>query len=464
MDSMSFGQLFKRARERYALTQEDAADKIHVGVQTVRRWEKDETVPQMGLRGVIATFLGVEISYLDSLIHFSERGGIAMNKPEEQSSTVSGPLEGASPLASQPLSKIEEAINNARLGWTLSIIGEDQSKKLADLTQGLRGRVSQIGDGKQITSGFSYWGIGPTLAWTSACTDPFYVVMKESIEYFSDRWSQTFPRLGSQKYHYVSLGVGTGHKDRDILRDLYKTNPKLYYFPVDMSPEMLRVGVQEAIKAAFFERRKILPIQIDFSIKRNVEECRQLLSNIVDEEPILFSLLGNTLANFENDLGLLKTISGFLRPQDRLLLEIAYTNDFDTEAIQEAAEEYSRSKPFREFAISALRQNTDISISSEDVSFDGMLEQERAIQVKALYRNITNSIMKITLPDSTHVDFPPDDTIRLYLTRKYTKKGSEEIVTKSGLSFLSREPSIHDPARSRFDFGMELLLLAPNIQ
>src|SRR5215469_9037463 len=91
------------------------------------------------------------------------------------------------------LSKIEEAINNARSGWTLCLIGEDPSKNLATLTNDLRGKVSTTGDGKKISSGFSYWGIGPTLAWNNACNDPFYMVMKESIETFPDRFTQILP-------------------------------------------------------------------------------------------------------------------------------------------------------------------------------------------------------------------------------------------------------------------------------
>lgn len=54
---------------------------------------------------------------------------------------------------------LENSINEPGLGWTLCFIGEDQSNKLAELTQELRGEFSTTGDGKEILSGFSYWGI-----------------------------------------------------------------------------------------------------------------------------------------------------------------------------------------------------------------------------------------------------------------------------------------------------------------
>jgi hypothetical protein len=173
--------------------------------------------------------------------------------------------------------RIEDVLKKALLRWMITLIGEEQSRQLATLTNDLRGRVSATGDGKKISSGFSYWGISPTIAWTRACNDPFYLVMKESIETFPNRFTRIFRHIEQQKYHYVSLGVGTGYKDRQILIELYKTHPGLFYFPVDMSPEMLRIGTQEALKGIPIDRSKVLPLQFDFSIGRNIEESRHLL-------------------------------------------------------------------------------------------------------------------------------------------------------------------------------------------
>jgi len=143
------------------------------------------------------------------------------------------------------------------------------------------------------------------------------------------------------------------------------------------------------------------------------------------------------------------------------LLEVAYTNDLSAEAAQEAAEEYGESRAFREFVTSALLQNTDLRVDIDDVSFVGMEEQERAIRIKALYHNKAGSTVKMTLPDRTKIDFPVEDTIRLYLTRKYTRKGITSLINESGLSSLSEEQSEFPPSENRFNFGMELLLLAP---
>lgn len=355
---------------------------------------------------------------------------------------------------------LENSINEAGLGWTLCFIGEDQSNKLAELTQELRGEFSTTGDGKEILSGFSYWGIGPTIAWDNACNDRFYLVMKQSIESFKSRWEQIHSNnLRDPKYHYVSLGVGTGEKDQFILSFLLNTNPDLFYFPVDMSSEMLRLGVQQATKVAQFKGSHLLPIQIDFSIERNVNELRKLLDRVANDTPILFSLLGNTLANFQRDTELLQTLSQLMRREDKLLIEVATTEELSQEAAQKAADEYAKTKSFRDFVTSALLQNTDLHIDLNSVFFEAFIEADKAILIKILYRNLTGNNIQVTLPDRSVMNFEEQDTIRLLLTRKYTSTGIKKIISDSNLVLVD---SLHIKLEPRYKngFGMNLILLA----
>jgi L-histidine N-alpha-methyltransferase len=352
-------------------------------------------------------------------------------------------------------SPLESAIDHASLGWTLCFIGEDQSDKLAVLTEDLRRGFSGSGDGKRFASGFSYWGIGPTLAWARACRDPLYLVMKRSIESFPARWHQLKSSL-TAPFHYVSLGVGTGTKDLSILLDLSHLNQDLYYFPVDMSPEMLRVGVKDYLTSKDIRRCRLLPIQIDFSSDRNVAELHQMLTYIVGKAPILFSLLGNTLANFEADTELLNTLRGLMRPQDRLLLEVATTVCLDEAAIEAAANEYSKSSAFRKFATSALLQYTDLPAGSDRVKCHGLREGDRAILIKVVYWNSKNRVIPVKLPDNTNIDLRPDDTIRLYISRKYTRQGITSVIEKAGFSTVVHFPWLHSRGEA---FGLDLILL-----
>ena len=357
--------------------------------------------------------------------------------------------------------KLEHALADDDFAWSLLLVGEDQTDKLATLTGDLRGPFSSSGDGKQITSGFSYWGIGPTIAWANATNDPFYLVMKAGAESFLRHWRKLRPHVETGGFHLVSLGVGTGVKDRTILSDMRRHNRDMYYIPVDMSSEMLRMGTLEPVRGARFPVSQVLPVQLDFSIADNMDELRQMLSRLIGDEPILYSLTGNTLANFESDEELLGMLTRVLRPQDRLMLEVATTSSLDQDAANAAADEYHQTRAFAEFVTSALRYNTDLKIDNERVKFVGEIEDEDALLVKILWQNNTDGEIRMGLPDHTEVVLPVGDTIRLYTTRKYSTTRLKRLTEACDLTPVEAIQSQFRHTRRPNPFGLELLLLAP---
>jgi hypothetical protein len=360
------------------------------------------------------------------------------------------------------LSGLEILLQETDFPWSLDFIGEDHAGKLGTLIGDLRRKVSTTGDGKCITSGFSYLGTGSAIAWANTCQDRLYPVMKQSIESFSPRWDSIREDLDGQLYHYVSLGPGDGQKDKVILQDLMRDNAQLCYVAVDMSTEMLRLGAHALISELKLSRDRVLSVQLDFSSPNNVAELRHLLNVMFGEEAVLFSLLGNTMTNFENDTELLKMLAEqLLRPQDRLILEVATTRQLDDTLAQEAAEEYERIRTFREFITSALMHYTDLHIDMDSVLFRGSVEGKRGLLVKVIYQNRTRQDIRIMLPDRTSILFPRQDTIRLCVIRKYMRDYLESLLTESG---------VHTSRCSYFDFGggahnglgfgMELLILS----
>jgi len=356
--------------------------------------------------------------------------------------------------------KLEHALADDDFAWSLVLTGEDQTDKLATLTGDLRGPFSTTGDGKQITSGFSYWGIGPTIAWANATNDPFYLVMKAGAESFQRHWRKVRPHVENGGFHVVSLGVGTGVKDRTIVSDLRRQNRNMYYIPVDMSSEMLRMGTQP-VRDARFPVAQVLPVQLDFSIADNMDELAQMLARLVGNDPILFTLTGNTLANFDSDEELLGTLTQGLRAQDRLLLEVASTTRLDQETADAAADEYHQTRAFAEFVTSALRYNTDLKINNELVKFVGEVEDDDALLVKILWQNDTGDEVRMELPDHTEVVLPIGDTIRLYTTRKYSTTRLKRLTEACKLTPVEAIQSQFRYTRRPNPFGLELLLLAP---
>lgn len=357
--------------------------------------------------------------------------------------------------------KLEKALVDDDFSWSLLLVGEDQTDKLATLTGDLRGPYSTTGDGKQITSGFSYWGIGPTIAWANATNDPFYLVMKAGAESFQRHWRQVRPHVDHGGFHFVSLGVGTGVKDRTIVADLHRYNPDMFYIPVDMSSEMLRLGTLEPVRGAGFPMAQVLPVQLDFSIADNVEQLGQMLAKLVGDEPLLYGLTGNTLANFESDLELLQTLTKVLRPQDRLLLEVASTNVLNAETAKEAAEEYHQTRAFAEFVTSALRYNTDLRIELDNLDFRGEVEDDDALLVKIVWQNNTPDQIVMGLPDHTAVPLDKGDTILLYTTRKFSTDRLKKLTSACELTPVEHARSRFRRTRRPSPFGLDLILLAP---
>jgi uncharacterized SAM-dependent methyltransferase len=364
------------------------------------------------------------------------------------------------------MSGLETALEETDFAWSLGLVGEDQASKLAMLTGDLRRRVSTTGDGKRITSGFSYLGAEPAIAWVNACRDHLYPVMKQSIESFDRRWCSIRPILNGKPYHYVSLGPGDGQKDAVILKHLRSDHPQLCYVAVDMSAEMLRLGVHTLTRQLKLSRSRTLPVQLDFSSQGNVAELRRLLHELFGEEAILYSLLGNTMANFENDTELLRMFAEqLLRPQDRFALEVATTSQIDDTLAQEAAEEYERSRTFREFITSALMHYTNLHIDMDSVLFQGSVEEGRALLIKVIYQNRTGGEIRLTLPDRTDVSFPQQDTIRLSLIRKYAQGSLDSLLVESGVYKLhSSHFDFTAGAPNGPRFGTELLVLTANSQ
>ncbi len=356
--------------------------------------------------------------------------------------------------------RLEGALTDPGFSWTLCMVGEDQSQKFSQLTGELRAPFSRTGDGKRISSGFSYWGVESTVAWVHACSDLFYPVMRESIESFTRRWQRIGTALEGQRHHYVSLGTGTGHKDHAVLERLRRGHPELRYIPVDVSPEMLRLGQREALRNLDIPAGSVVPVQLDFSSARNVLGLRRLVERLVGEEPVIYSLLGNTLANFEDDTALLALLMGqLLRPQDRFMLEVASTEQLDEAGARAAAREYRASPRFGEFVTSAVMQYTDLRIDMDSVSFGAVVEEDRSLLVKVVYRNRTGGQLRLTLPDRSSIEFPDEDTIRLLITRKYSPAGLEKMLADAGAVEVGRTRSGFNAAIGEPSFGMDLVLL-----
>jgi hypothetical protein len=84
-----------------------------------------------------------------------------------------------------------------------------------------------------------------------------------------------------------------------------------------------------------------------------------------------------------------------------------------------------------------------VDLNGPGLEFNGAAEEGHGIAITMLYRNATGEAVQITLPDRSSVMFPPEDSIRLYLTRKYLPDGVATLLRTA-------EPKIE--ARQHVDF------------
>jgi L-histidine Nalpha-methyltransferase len=349
--------------------------------------------------------------------------------------------------------------------WSLTLGGEPLHELFDDLIRGLQGATG-TGNNKSIETKFSYLGTVPAIDWYNACQDMFYSVMREGIANFPRQWNEILRHLNGDRYHYVSLGVGTGDKDRVILDGLFDSRrlgdgpaPKPLYVPVDLSAEMLHIGIAHAAK----ELRpgdRMLPIQLDFSVVDNIRELKELMQRLVGDDPIIYGFIGNTVANADDDQELLQTVAKVLRPNDHLLLEVATTASVDDKAVKLADEEYASSENYRVHATSALAQNTDLKIHTNWVEARTFVENGRALRIESHYVNRSSEHIHIRLPNRSEAVFRPDESIRVTVSRKYTERGLDDLI--AGAKLVPVQPpqyaSTRTGRRAR-PFGLALTLL-----
>ena len=108
---------------------------------------------------------------------------------------------------------------------------------------------------------------------------------------------------------------------------------RLFYFAVDVSAEMLKIGVRKVMEDATVADRVVpISIQMDFSQQSNISDLSAMVRNCCAEEPVLYSILGNTIGNFQNDEERLTTLVSVLGPDDRMLVEVSSINRADQKA------------------------------------------------------------------------------------------------------------------------------------
>ena len=156
---------------------------------------------------------------------------------------------------------------------------------------------------------------------------------------------------------------------------------------------------------------------------------------------------------------LLKTLSGLMRKDDKLFVEVASTNQATEKTAEQAADEYANSEAFISFAMSALMEYTDVLVSREEVEVKGSVEEGKGVRIDVDYVNNDKDRTKIRLPNKTLEPFPANERIQLILSRKYLPSGIQQLASDAGLEIQHQEHVNYDGTPGDKGFGLEFLML-----
>jgi|GEM_PF-4044831 len=138
---------------------------------------------------------------------------------------------------------------------------------------------------------------------------------------------------------YISIGVGDGRKDKEIIEYLSAaTQRPVDYRPLDVSLPLLK----RACKKALALGNRGMEISASFLCGElgDIVRCADDLGN----RPRLFSILGNTIGNLMNDAAALRIIASVMAPNDLLLLDVRACSSF--EEFKESDGDHSKASRF----------------------------------------------------------------------------------------------------------------------
>jgi L-histidine Nalpha-methyltransferase len=294
--------------------------------------------------------------------------------------------------------------------------------RIGRVTQAIKGASESI---RRIEDGYQYVGGMPAHMWRAATADKSYKTLSYGISTFWQRWGSLASGI-EVPCQYISIGPGTGEKDGTIIRHLQaQSDDQILYIPVDISADLLRMSLDVSLQGVDAGRINVLPVELDITSEVGLEGLHRV-TEVMADGPVLLSLLGNTVGNFREDKAMLARIANLLSSrEDMLLLEVATTEKATEELAQLAGDEYAGSVSFRNFVMAALSQYTNLTTESGVVEHQGRVSG-RCLEVATVFT--AGTALDIYVNDNDHFVLPPDQSIELYRSRKYTEGAFAELI------------------------------------
>lgn len=181
-----------------------------------------------------------------------------------------------------------------------------------------------VRDGDIVPSKYLYWTPQGSEHWLRLCKHKSYQYYRDSLALLREHAETLVGKIveasGTAQIDLVSVGSGDGMKDNALLQELQKAlqdEEFVYYYPVDISDTLIVEAIRNALHGGLSRE--------DFRVKALIADFLKLehLQAFYEERPApnLFSVLGNTVGNADED-ELFRSVSDAMLPGDLVLLEV----------------------------------------------------------------------------------------------------------------------------------------------
>lgn len=298
-------------------------------------------------------------------------------------------------------------------------------------------------DSRRISSKLLYIGKKSVERYEQFCRDTRTLYYHREVDLLEKSMNPIVQHLykeQGQRYNILCLGVGLGEKSKIITQSLIENQKPFSFFPVDVSEEMIRKGVEnlpesindvEAYVGDFLESNTYFS---DLSERIRKE----------NHAHHLITLLGNTLGNNIRQGEILSTIRRGMEKNDFFLLGVKLKKQGNIKKIMTSIHktiELHGSPVFREFVFTPL----------ENVGFtwaDGYIEVEYT--PNRFFPEIsTINIFFSFRRDRTiqyngyDIHFHKGERILLYMSHRYPENTAESLLTVHGFQVVEKYISSH---------------------
>lgn len=297
---------------------------------------------------------------------------------------------------------------------------------------------------KLIEEKYLYMGSDEALAWRQLCQAPGYRPYHESYHLVKDRFQDaltTIRRIYDGALDLVCMGIGSGDKEQLIIHHLLAHQPKLNFYPIDASEDMISYTIRDFV-ASFGQKMdsiRFTGILGDFDNLPTVQYIYQ------DPPRNLFVMLGNTLGNFP-DNRIVPRIYRAMMPGDFLIVdtEIAPSGIVALPSKVKASYEMPE---YKRHVFACLRK------CGLHVETDGQIvatTNHRHLPQRRLSDSYTvslwfnpNKSLRISYAGLDEV-WEPSDSIELGYSIKYSEDAVKDILEKDGRFEVLEVLKAHD--------------------